>query len=128
MGDVGWACVDEFQGFCFEHEAEEFLVWFGFKDDGLAIETFVQKDLIWREMLKPRVSKDESIVNISDVFDEEVMVGKDLFEVDGPDLLTDRNDHEAEGRGQGASHWPASALSNASLAQGKRLHVKGRSE
>ena len=52
MGNVGWACVDEFQRLGFKHETEKFLVWFGFKDDGFSIEAFVQQYLIWWKVSK----------------------------------------------------------------------------
>jgi hypothetical protein len=54
-----------------------------------------KKDFIGWKLLEARVAKDESVVHIADVFDEEMMVGKELVEVDGPNLSTDGNNHEA---------------------------------
>ena len=79
LGDVGGSIVNQLKRSCFEHETKEFLVGFGFKGDRLSIETFVQKDFIWRQVLKARVTKDESIVHVADVFDEKMMIGKELF-------------------------------------------------
>ena len=45
--------------------------------------------------MKTAVTKDQSIVDIADGFDEEVVVGEDGFEVDGPNLFADGNHHEA---------------------------------
>ena len=44
--------IDQFQGFCFKHESEEFPIRFGFKDDGFSIEAFVQQYLIWWKVSK----------------------------------------------------------------------------
>ena len=72
LGDVGGSIVNQLKRSCFEHETKEFLVGFSFKGDRLSIETFVQKDFIWWQVLKARVTKDESIVHVADVFDEKV--------------------------------------------------------
>ena len=87
--------VDEFQRLGFKHETKKLLVRFHFQDDGLSIEAFLKKDFIGWKLLEARVAKDESVVHIADVFDEEMMVGKELVEVDGPNLSTDGNNHEA---------------------------------
>ena len=49
------------------------MVRFSFEDDWLSVETFVQEDFVW-EVLEASIAKNESIVNIADVFDEKVMV------------------------------------------------------
>ena len=89
MRNVGGTLVHEFQGFCLQHKTKEFLIWFSFKDDGFAVEAIIKKDFIWREMLKSRITKDESVVHISNVFDKKVVVSQDLFEIDGPNLFAD---------------------------------------
>ena len=99
MGKAGWTSVDELQRLGFKQETEKFLVWFSFKDDGFSIESFIEKDFVWGKLPETRVSKNEAIVDVSNVFDKKVMVGKDLFEVDGPYLFTDGDDHETEGWG-----------------------------
>ena len=97
MGNVGWTCVDELQRLGFKHEPEKFLVWFSFKDDGFSIEAFIEKDFVWGKLPETRVSENEAIVDVSNVFDKKVMVGKDLFEVDGPYLFTDGDNHKTNG-------------------------------
>ena len=51
------------------------------------------------------------------MLDKQVVVGENLFEVDGPDLLTDGDNHEAKCWRQWTAHWTASTLSDATLAQ-----------
>ena len=41
--------------------------------------------------------KDETVVHISDVTDEKVVVIEDGFEVGSPNLFTDGHHHEAKG-------------------------------
>ena len=62
------------------------------------------------------------------MFDEQVMVGENLFEVDGPNLLTDGYNHEATCWRQWTSHRTASTLSDATLAQREGLHIQCRLE
>ena len=57
-----------------------------------------------------------------------MMVGNELVEVDGPNLLTDGNDHEAKGWGEWVAHRASPSLSDATLAQSKGLHIKRRRE
>ena len=45
-----------------------------------------------------------------------MIIAEDLFEIDGPDLFADGNDHEAECWREWTAHRAASALSNAFLA------------
>ena len=70
-GRYWWVHCNQLKRFCFEHETKEIFVGFGF--------SFVQEDFIWRQVLKARVTKDESIVHVADVFDEKMMIGKELF-------------------------------------------------
>ena len=70
MGNIGWTCVDEFQRLGFKHETEKFLVWLSFEDDGFSIEAFVEKDFVWGKLLETRVSKNEAIVDVSNMFDK----------------------------------------------------------
>jgi hypothetical protein len=57
------------------------LIRFGFKNDGLSIEAVIKKDFIRWKILETRVSKDETVVNVSDVSDEQVVIGQDLLEI-----------------------------------------------
>ena len=50
------------------------------------------------------VTQDQTIVHIANVANKKVMIGQDRFEAGGPDLFADRYHHEAEGRGQRATH------------------------
>ena len=86
MGYVGRTTIDEFEWVGFKHEAQELLVRFRF--------ICFPSSRGWK-ILKTPVTKDQSIVDIADVFDEEVVVGEDGFEVDGPNLFADGNHHEA---------------------------------
>ena len=49
---------------------------------------------------------------------------ENLFEVDGPNLFTDGDNHEAKCWRQRASHRAASALSDTTVAQRKGLHIQ----
>jgi hypothetical protein len=49
--------------------------------------------------LESSISKDESIVNVADVSDEQVVIGQNLFEIHWPNLFTDGDNHQAQGRG-----------------------------
>jgi hypothetical protein len=84
----------QFQWLGFEHEAKEFLVRFSFKDDRFSVETIVKKDFIWGERSKASVSNDEAIVNISDMLDEQMMIGEKLVEGVVPDLFADGYHHK----------------------------------
>ena len=98
MGDVGRTLIDQLQWFCLQRETEEFLIRFGFEDDGFPVETFIKQHFIWWEASKARIPKHEAVVHISDVANEQVVIGKDLFEVDGPNLFANGDNHEAECR------------------------------
>jgi len=113
--------VDEFQRLGFKHETKKLLVRFHFQDDGLSIEAFLKKDFIGWKLLEARVAKDESVVHIADVFDEEMMVGKELVEVDGPNLSTDGNNHEAKGWGEWAAHRASPSLSECNVGPEQRF-------
>ena len=94
MRDVGRSRIDQLEWFGFKHEAKELLIWFSFKDDGFSIKTIIEEDFIWGKFDEAFVSKDETVVDIADVADEQVMVGKKLVEGNGPDLFTDGNHHQ----------------------------------
>ena len=96
MRDIGWSLINQLQGFCFEHKAKKFLVRFCLENDGFSVEAFVQEDFIWCKCSEALVTKDQTIVNISDVSNEQMMIGEDLVEGTGPNLFTDGNDHKAE--------------------------------
>ena len=72
------------------------------------------------------ITQDQAIVDIPNVADEKVVVGENRFEVNGPDLFADGDNHEAQGRRQRTSHWTASKLTNTSVAQAESLHLQCR--
>ena len=98
MRDIGWSLINQLQGFCFEHEPKKFLVRFCLEDDGFSVEAVVQENFIWCKFSEAFVTKDQTIVNISDVSNEHMMIREDLAKGTGPNLLTDGNDHEAKSR------------------------------
>ena len=95
MGNVGWSLVDQLKWLCFKHEAEKFLIWFCFEDDGFSIEPIVKRDFIWSKVSEAFVSEDETIVDITYVTNEQMVVGKKLMECDGPDLFAYGDNHQA---------------------------------
>ena len=94
MRHIGGTRVDEFERVCFKHEAQELLVRFGFKHNWLSIQAIIEEDFIWWEITKATISKNQAVVHIPDVSDEEVVVCENLLEVNGPDLLAHGHDHE----------------------------------
>ena len=77
-------------------KAKKFLARFCLENDGFSVEAFVQEDFIWCKCSEALVTKDQTIVNISDVSNEQMMIGENLVEGTGPNLFTDGNDHKAE--------------------------------
>ena len=71
------------------------------------------------------VSKYQTIVNIADMPDEQMMVGEGLAKGTGPNLFTDGNDHKAKSW-ERDSPWDFSALADTSFAQGKGSACSGR--
>ena len=57
--------VDQLKWRCFQHEAEEFLIWFCFENNGFSIEPIVKKDFIWSKIGEAFVSEDETVVDIA---------------------------------------------------------------
>ena len=49
-------------------------------------------------MLKSFVTKNQPVVNIPDVRDEQAVIGQRLLEVDGQNLLAEGHNHKAQGR------------------------------
>ena len=98
MRDIGRSLVNQLQGFCFKHEAKEFLVRFRLENDGFSVESFVQEDFVWCKCSEALVTKYETIVNISDVSNEQMMIGEELVESTRPNLFTDGDYHKAESR------------------------------
>ena len=94
LKDMRRSLIDQLQWFRFEHEAKKFLVRFSFKNDGFAIKPIVKQDFVWCEFSEAFLSEDETIVDVSDMADEQVVVGKKLMEGDGPNLFTDGDDHQ----------------------------------
>ena len=84
MRNVGWATVDQFEWLGFKHEAREFLVWFRIQHNWTTIETIIQEDLVRMQLLKTFVSEDQSIVDIPNVTDEQVVIAvKDALKLMG---------------------------------------------
>ena len=98
MGNIGWTKINEFKGIGFKHETKEFLVRFSFQDNGFPIEAIVQQDFIRWQSVDTGVTKNEPIVHVADVTNEEMVILKNGFEVRGPDLFTDGDHHQAECR------------------------------
>ena len=73
MGHIGGTTVDEFERICFKHEAQELLVRFGFKQLAYHIEAIIEEDFIWWEITKATMAKNQAVVHIPDVADEEVV-------------------------------------------------------
>ena len=94
MRDIGGTLIDQLERFCFKHEAEEFLIWFCFKNDGFSVKAIVQEHFIGSEISESPITKHQSVVDVSNVSNEEVMVGKELVKGDGPDLFTDGDNHQ----------------------------------
>jgi hypothetical protein len=96
LRNVGWATVDQFEWLGFKHEAREFLVWFRIQHNWTTIETIIQEDLVRMQLLKTFVSEDQSIVDIPNVTDEQVVIAQGRFEIDGPNLFTDGTYHQTQ--------------------------------
>ena len=95
MRNIGWTLIDHLQRLGFDHKSQKFLVRFSLKNDGFSIETIVKKDFIRCHFCKAFVTKDQTIVNITDVPNEQMVVGYDVAKGVGPNLLADGNNHEA---------------------------------
>ena len=80
--------IDQFERFGFQHKAQKFLVRFSLRYGGFAVEAIVKEDFVWCQVCETCVTKDQPVVHIPDVANEKVVVGEDLFEVDGPNLFT----------------------------------------
>ena len=98
MRDIGRSLINQLQRFRFEHKTKKFLVRFCLENDGFSVEAFVQEDFIWCKCSEALVTEDETVVDRSDVSNEQMMIGEELVEGTGPNLFTDGNDHKAEGR------------------------------
>ena len=60
---------------------------------GFPIETIVEQDFIWCKVSEAFVPKDETVVDVANVTDKQVVVGKELTKGGGPDFFTDRDHH-----------------------------------
>ena len=98
MRDIGRTKVDEFEWIGFKHETEKLLVRFGLQHNGFAIEAFIKKDFVWWQVAEARIPQNQTVVKVSNMSDEKVVVFEDGFEIDGPDLCADGDDHEAQRR------------------------------
>ena len=78
------------------------------------------------QLLETFVSEDQSVVDIPNVTDEQVVVSQGLFEIHGLNLFTDGNYHQTQCCEQRASHTTAASLADASVPQSERLHVQSR--
>ena len=67
--------INQFQWFCFQHEAKKFLFWFCFKDDGFSVEPVIKQHFVWWEMHEAGVPKDQTVVHVANVANEEVVIG-----------------------------------------------------
>ena len=94
MGHIGGTTVDEFERICFKHTSPEFLARFCFKHTRLSVEAFIKENFIWWKITQASIAKDQAVVHIWDVPDEEVVVRENLFEIDGPDLLGNGHHHQ----------------------------------
>ena len=89
-----------------------------------------KKDFIGWKLLEARVAKNESVVHIADVFDEEMMVGKELSWLKLMDQICSLMETTMRQRA-GESGLPIGLplrCRNATLAQSKGLHIKRRRE
>ena len=96
MRNIGRTNINQLQGIGFKHESQEFLARLSFKDNGFSIEAVVQEDFVWRQHMDLRVAQDESMVHISDVTCEKVMVGEDGSKAVGLNLFPDGHHHKAK--------------------------------
>ena len=62
---------------CFKHETQELLVRLSLQNNGFAIKAIVQQDLIWREVLDLRVTQDKAIVDVANMANKQMVIGKD---------------------------------------------------
>ena len=75
------------------YKPKKFLIRFSLEDDGFSVESIVEKNFIGCQLCEAFVTKDQTIVNIPDVSNEQMMVRQDLAKGIGPNLLTDGDDH-----------------------------------
>ena len=87
MRDVGRSLINQLKRLRFEHETKKFLVRFCLENDGFSVEAFVQEDFIWCKCSEALVTEYETIVNISDVSNEQMMIGEELVEGTGPNFF-----------------------------------------
>ena len=52
------------------------MIWFGFEDDRFAIESVIQEDFVWRKCGEAFISENETVVDIADMSNEQVVIGK----------------------------------------------------
>ena len=93
MRDIGWSLIDQLERFGFEHKPQKFLVRFSLENDGFSVEAIVEKNFVGCQFCEAFVTEDQTIVNISDVSNEQMVVRQELAKGVGPNLLTDGNDH-----------------------------------
>jgi hypothetical protein len=96
LRDIGWTLIDQLQRLGFEHKPQKFLVRFSLENDGFSVEAIVEKNFVGCQFCEAFVTKDQTIVNIADVSNEQMMIRENLVEGTGPNLFTDGNDHQAE--------------------------------
>ena len=80
------------------------------------------------KLLETVVPKNQWLVNIPDVADEQVVIDQSLFEVHWPNLFTDGDDHQAQCWRKRTSNGIVPSLADTAAAQCKRLHIKSRCE
>lgn len=96
MGNACRSTINELKGVGFDHEAQQFLIRFSLPNDGFSIETCVEQNLKRWRILNEMVAQDQSIVHIAKMSNKKVMIGQNLFKVDGPNLFANGYQHEAE--------------------------------
>ena len=53
------------------------MVRLSLQNNGFAIKAIVQQDLIWREVLDLRVTQDKAIVDVANMANKQMVIGKD---------------------------------------------------
>ena len=65
-----WTTVDKFQWFRLQHDAQRFLVRFGFQYDWATTEAFIQEHLVGHHIFQSFVAKNQPVVDLPDVTNE----------------------------------------------------------
>ena len=79
-GHIGGTTVNEFEGICFQHKSQEILVRFCFEHNWFSVEAFIKDNFIRGKITKATVCKDQTVVHVANVSDEEVVVCENFLE------------------------------------------------